>query len=339
MMSKTLELLEIPRILYLTIDDVRTVGLTDEDFINCVSEVFIQHGLDKVKMHPRISIHPKPGASFHATAGWVDKSGTAGLRWVATCRDRSKPGFSRNCGIIILNDQNTGVPYALMDSFYITVKRTAAATAVSARFLARRDATTVAIMGAGAQGRESLKMLQFVLPRLNKAKIFDIRPGVINSYVSTMADEFRGEIIACSTVKETVQDADIILVTATCFDGKEHQIRDAWLPREGIFLYPIAMVGLFERDTIIRMDKVTTDYLRQATSFAGTECIPGGFPIIYYGEMGEIMIGQKAGRENDRENILALDFGLALHDIYIGRKVYEVAKEKGIGTWLDPLTW
>jgi len=337
-MSKALDLPEIPQILYLTIDDVRTVGLTDEDFINCVSEVFIQHGLDRVKMHPRIGIHPQPGAAFHATAGWVDKSGTAGLKWVSTCRDHAKPGFSRNCGIIILNDQNTGVPYALMDSFYITVKRTAATTAVSAKLLARRDAGTVAIMGAGAQGRESLKMLQFVLPKLNRAKIFDIRPEVINGYLRTMADEFRGEIISCSTIREAVEDADVLLITATCFDSKEHQIKDAWLPREGIYISPIAMVRLFERDTVSRMDKVTTDDLRQSRYFAGTEYLPSGFPTIY-GELGKIMIGLRAGRENDRENVLALNFGLALHDIHIGRKVYEVAKEKGIGTWLDPLTW
>ncbi|MGB9791831.1 MAG: ornithine cyclodeaminase family protein [Thermacetogeniaceae bacterium] len=330
---------KIPRILYMTIDDVRTVGFTDEEFINCVTEVFIQHNLNKVEVCPTLRICPKPETSFQATTGWVEKSGTVGLRWVSTSRNNNpKPGFGSNYGVLILSDQETGVPYALMDAFYITMKRTAATTAVSAKFLARKDAETAAIIGAGAQGRESLKMLQRVLPKLKRAKIFDIRPEAINGFMRTMAEEFRGEIISCSTIKEAVEDVEVLLITATCFDKTEHQIKDEWIPEKGVFLSPIAMIGLFERKTILRMDKIVTDDLKLAKFFAGTECLPFELPMIY-GEIGEIITGRITGRENDAENILALNFGLALHDIYIGRKAYEVAKEKGIGTWLDPLTW
>jgi ornithine cyclodeaminase/alanine dehydrogenase-like protein (mu-crystallin family) len=326
---------DMPKILYLTKDDVKSAGLTDEDFINCVSDSLWQQNLGKVDLVPKMSITLRPDARLNATAGWVEKLGAVGFNWSSYYPNNCNKGMNQYSGMIVLSDISNGLPYVIMDCFYIISKRTAAVTAVSAKYLARKDSQTVGIIGAGVQGRENLRMLQLVLPHLNLAKIYDISPNAVNTYIRTMSDEFRGKIVPCQSIEETVKDVDILITATAITENPAIQIKDKWLPKKGIFIAPLDLLSLIDRDTILRMDKISTDDCIQLKTMERDFSFNDG----RFTQLDELCVGKKIGRENEEENTLAINFGLALHDIYIAKKIYDVAKELEIGTWLHPLTW
>lgn len=329
---------DMSKILYLTMDDVKSAGLTDEDFINCVSDGLWQQNLGKVDLVPKMSITLHPDARLNAAAGWVEKLGAVGFNWSSYYPNNRNKGLNQYSGMIVLSDISDGLPYVVMDCFYIISKRTAAATAVSAKYLARKDSQIMGIIGVGVQGRENLRMLQLVLPRLNLVKIFDNSPDAVNTYIRTMSDEFRGEIVPCQSIEETVKDVDILITATAITENPVMHIKDEWLPERGIFIAPLDLLSLIDRDTVLRMDKISTDDCNQLKILERDFGFNGGCPEIF-AQLDELCVGKKMGRENEEENIMAINFGLALHDIYIAKKIYDVAKEMEIGTWLPPLTW
>ena len=149
--------------------------------------------------------------------------------------------------MIVLSDIKNGLPYVIMDSFYIISKRTAAVTAVSAKYLARKNSQTLGIIGGGVQGRENLRMLQRVLPDLKLAKIYDTDPDAVNTYIRTMSDEFRGKIVPCLAIEETVENVDVLITATAIIDNPTVQIKDEWLPQKGIFIAPLDLLSLIDR--------------------------------------------------------------------------------------------
>jgi len=329
---------EMPKILYLTMDDVKSAGLTDEDFINCISDSLRQQSLGKVDLVPRMSITLHPDAYLNAGAGWVEKLGAVGFNWSSYYPNNRGKGLNQYSGMIVLSDIKNGLPYVVMDGFYIISKRTAAVTAVSAKYLARKDARTIGIIGVGVQGRENLRMLQLVLPHLDLVKIYDINPDAAKTYIRTMSDEFRGKIVPCRSVEEAVTDVDILITATVVTEKPAVQIKDEWLPERGSFIAPLDLLCLIGRETILRMDKISTDDCTQLKTLERGFSFSGRVPQVC-AHLDELCAGKRIGRESDEENIMAINFGLALHDIYIAKKIYDVAKELEIGTWLSPLTW
>ena len=146
---------------------------------------------------------------------------------------------------------------------------------------------------------------------------------------SSLEDEFHGNIIVCTTLEESLRNTNVVLATEMVPQKYLAKITDRWLPREGIF---IATSGLarFEGETIARMDKIIVDGLRHSA-------ILGSAPL--YADQGEVSVGSKCGRESAHENIIVINNGLVVQEIYIGSKMYDSAKEKGIGLELAPITW
>lgn len=329
---------DMSKILYLTMDDVKSAGLTDEDFINCVSDGLRQQNLGKVDLVPKMSITLHPDARLNAAAGWVEKLGAVGFNWSSYYPNNRNKGLNQYSGMIVLSDIENGLPYVVMDCFYIISKRTAAVTAVSAKYLARENSRTMGMIGVGVQGRENLRMLQLVFPCLNLVKIYDINPDAVTTYIRTMSDEFRGKIVPCQSIEETVKDVDILITATAITENPTTQFKDEWLPEKGIFIAPLNLLSLIGRDTVLRMDKISTDDCSQLKTLEKDFSFNGGGPEVF-AQLDELCVGKKIGRESEEENIMAINFGLALHDIYIAKKIYDVAKEMEIGTWLPPLTW
>src|SRR5205814_8068048 len=86
----------------------------------------------------------------------IPAQNAAGIKWVSGYPENSKRGLPYIAGLMILNDFETGMPLALMDAIWITAKRTGAATAVAAKYLARPESSSVGILGCGVQGRSNL---------------------------------------------------------------------------------------------------------------------------------------------------------------------------------------
>ena len=224
-----------------------------------------------------------------------------------------------------------GFPLAVMDATYITALRTAAVSGVSAKFLARQDSEVLSIVGTGVQGKYHAICLLHVLPLIKTIKIYDKWDPSVQSFVKEIGAIF-GDAVKIEVTKspeEAITGGDVI-VTAT---GKllEPVFSDKWV-KPGALVLPVHTAG-WNIDVMAKMDKVISDDWAQLASHARPIYSP--FPEHPYAELGEIVAGKKPGRQNAQERIINFNMGLAIHDIIVGSRVFEIAKAKGLGTTLE----
>ena len=200
--------------LYLSQSDVVAAGLTMKDAISIVEAVLTEHGLKQFENPPKPGIHTIEGAFIHAMPGFLPRKKAAGMKWVSGYSDNFQYDLPSIMGLIVLNDPETGQPIAVMDGGYITALRTAAASGVSAKYLAAEDSGCIGIVGTGVQGRYNLLSLTEVLPRIAETKIFDTNPSVIESFLAAAKQRPGLNIATCTSAREVIEGADVI-VTAT----------------------------------------------------------------------------------------------------------------------------
>ena len=253
----------------------------------------------------------------------------AGLKWIASKHDNpSKRGLERASGLIVLNECETNYPVALLEAGLVSGMRTAAVTVVGAEQLARRDARSLGCVGCGFIGRLQIRALLEARPALEEVSLFDLeRPAA-----ERLAGELDGRV--CDSAEQCVRGADVV-VTSTV--TAQPYLEFGWL-RPGSFLSNISLLDVCD-DVFLNADKVVVDDWEQ--------CNREGKPIHrltqaglfsrerLHAELGEIVLGERPGRESDDEIILLNPMGLAIEDVAAAHAVYELALERGAGTWLD----
>jgi ornithine cyclodeaminase/alanine dehydrogenase len=215
-----------------------------------------------------------------------------------------------------------------MDCTWITAKRTGAATAVAAKYLARDDSKSLGILGCGVQGRSNLEALKVVFPGINLVKAYDIAPENLSRYINEMQAKFHLKIVGVDAPRETVVDSDIIVTAGPILKNPNPIIEAEWL-KPGSFGCPIDFDSYFKPEAFLAADKLYTDDLAQQQYYKKT----GYFqqtPEVH-GDLGEVVAGDKPARKNDSERIISINLGLALEDVAVGIKIYQRAIEKEIG--------
>jgi ornithine cyclodeaminase/alanine dehydrogenase len=230
-------------------------------------------------------------------------------------------------GLIVLNDPKSGQPISVMDGGYITALRTAAASGVSAKYLATQEAAVLAIVGAGVQGRYHLLSLKEILPRIKKVKIFDTDESALAEFVKFAKEHAAFKIVVCTSARKAIEGAEVI-VTAT--GHLEDRVYKADWVKDGALVLPVHTRG-WEKAMLHRAEKFIVDDFQQFNNaMGGSDGYYSPLPELY-AELGEIVVGKKPGRENPAERIINLNFGMAIHDVLMASKVFGRAKAKGIG--------
>src|SRR3972149_3776825 len=178
--------MELDKVLYLSRKDVEAVNLPMTDIIEALDQMFKEKGAGQVEMPPKPGIHTRPNAFIHAMPAYIPSLESAGLKWVSGYPANPQKGLPYITGLLILNDPDTGVPLAVMDCTWITAKRTGAATAVAAKYLARKDSSTVGIVACGVQGRSNLEALACLF-KIKQVKAYDLHPEVAARYAKEMS--------------------------------------------------------------------------------------------------------------------------------------------------------
>lgn len=313
--------------LFLSQEEVLQVGLTMPKIIEIVEKVFYEHGIKRVENPPKPGIHPVPSAFLHAMPAFLPELNAAGMKWVSSYPTNYQHDLPSVMGVIIVNDVQTGKPLAMMDCRWITAARTGAVSAVAAKYLARKGAETLGIVGAGIQGRFNLLAIREVLTGLKLVKYFDISEENLKTTVKKMNDSLPFRVVGSRSVQEVIESSDVI-VTAT---GKLEKVIyfEKWV-KSGALVLPVHHRG-WENQVIQKADKFITDDWAQLSNAAK---VVGGFdgPLPDpYAELGEIVSGQKPGREKDEERIVDFNYGLAMEDIAIAQQVFNKATEIGLG--------
>ena len=316
--------------IYLSREDVIDVGISMKEAISIAEAVFREHGFKRFENPPKPGLHPQPDAFIHAMPGYLPGMEAAGLKWVSGFSSNYKYGMPTIMGLMILNDIETGKPLAVMDCSWITQIRTGAVSAVAAKFLAKKDAEIIGIVGAGIQGRANALALKEVLPKIKILKVFDLNDEILHHYVTTMSETLPFGVEAADSAKSVIVEADVI-VTAT---GKITKpiFKSNWI-RKGALILPVHTRG-WERDTPGKVDKFIVDHWDQFRRAQERE--DGYYESLpeLYAELGEIVAGNKPGRENALECIIDHNYGMAIHDVALAKEIFRRAIEKGLGTIL-----
>jgi len=323
--------MEKQQLLYLSREDVASTGLTMDAIIEALENAFRDKGEGKVDMPPKPGIHPGGGDNFiHAMPAYIPSLKSAGVKWVGGFPENQKKNIPYITGLLILNDTETGLPLSVMDCVWLTGKRTGAATAISARYLARPDSSVAGILGCGVQGRTNLEALKCLFP-LTKAIVYDTSEAAAKRYAEEMGTELDLEVVTVGTPQGAVTGCDIV-VTAGLLQKKPHAtIKAGWLD-EGAFASMVDFDSYWHPDAMKETSKFCTDDTLQLNHYRTLGYFQDIPPI--HADLGELVTGQKPGRESPRERTATANLGLALDDMAVAPLIYQLAKEKGLGTWL-----
>ncbi|MBW2196262.1 MAG: hypothetical protein JRF58_00100 [Deltaproteobacteria bacterium] len=183
------------RLLYLSQKDVVSVGLTMTEIIETLEVAFREKGRGNTEMPPKPGIHPGGEDNFiHAMPAYIPALNAAGVKWVSGFPGNQKKGLPYITGLLILNDPETGIPISVMDCVWITAVRTGAATALSARHLARPESSVVGVLGCGVQGRTNVEALNTLFP-LKRVMAYDVNTEAVRGYADEIGSRLNLEVI------------------------------------------------------------------------------------------------------------------------------------------------
>lgn len=318
------------RFLYLSRSDVASAGLDLGTMIDLLETAFREKGNGRIEMPPKPGVHTRPDAFLHAMPAYIPAMRSAGIKWVGGFPENHTRGLPYITGLLVLNDVDTGLPYAVMDCTWITAYRTAAASALSAKYLARPESSAVGILACGVQGRSNLAALATLFP-VSRVFAFDIRRDVQDRFVADMHASYGFDVLGVETPEAAVVESDLVVTSGPILKHPEPTIQAGWL-QPGSFASAVDYDSYWTGAALAEFDKVTTDdraqfhYYKAAGYFQQTP-----EPCA---DLGEIVAGLKPGRERADERTMAINLGLALDDMAVAPAVYRLARQKGLGTWL-----
>ncbi len=318
-------------ILYLSQADVVEVGLTMAETIDLLEAAFREKGEGKIEMPPKPGIHPGGGDNFiHAMPAYIPGMHAVGIKWVSGFPENSKRGLPYITGLLILNDPETGLPISVMDCVWITGKRTAAATAVAARRLARPDSSVLGVLGCGVQGRTHTEAMDVLFP-LTKVLAYDLNREAAEAFAAEIRSQFDLEVEVLDNPRDTVSMSNIVITAGPILKVPHRTIQAGWL-QEGAFASLVDFDSYWHPEAIGEADKFCTDDIDQLRHYQQVGYFQDIPPI--YADLGELVIGKKQGRESANERTMTANLGLAMDDMAVAPTIFQRAVDKGIGTWV-----
>ena len=318
------------KILYLSYDEVVSVGLEMAEIIQALEAMFHEKGEGRVEMPPKPGIHTMPDAFIHAMPAYIPALKSAGMKWVSGYPENEKRGLPYITGLLILNDAETGIPMAVMDCTWITAMRTGAATAVSAKYLARPESSTVGILACGVQGRSNLEALNVLFP-LKKVFAYDIHPETTKRFAEEIRQRFDLEVVEVEEPKEAVSGCDLVVTSGPILKVPHATIQAGWL-EVGAFASLVDFDSYWSAEAMREADKICTDDHQQLDHYKSVGYFQELPPV--HADLGELVSGKRTGRETSEERTMAVNLGLALDDMAVAPLIYRKAIEQSLGTWL-----
>ncbi len=318
-------------LLYLSKADVEAVKMTMSEVIALLEEAFLEKGNGRVEMPPKPGIHTMPDAFIHAMPAFISSMHSAGVKWVSGYPENSKRGLPYISGLLILNDVQTGIPYTVMDCTWITAVRTGAASALSAKYLARPESKSVGILACGVQGRTNLRALATLFP-LKAVFAYDLLPDAQERFIAEMSEEYDFEFHGVENPKQAIVESDLVVTSGPILKHPDPPIKEGWL-QPGAFASAVDFDSYWSGPAMAQVDLLSTDDHAQFQYYKST----GYFTTTPdpYADLGEIVAGFKHGRQSHRERTMAINLGLAMDDIAVAPILYERAKRIGLGTQLS----
>jgi ornithine cyclodeaminase len=278
---------------------------------------------------------PLPGGRgmFGMMYGWLGQPESFGIKLVSLFPGNVAAGLSSHMGLVILYEGKHGKPVAIMDGSVVTAIRTAAASAVATDALARRDATTLAILGTGEQAESHLRAIP-VVRAINKVRVWGRNPDHVRGFIDNHRSDTQAVMEPVDSVAAAIADADIVCAVTSSptpiLFGRD--------VRAGthVNLVGSSFPDRAEADTeLVVKSRYFIDYrestLAQAGEFlkAKAEGTVDDGHIV--GEIGQVLAGNVTGRQTPGEITVYKSLGIAAQDLAAASYVLVIAERDGVG--------
>ncbi len=321
-------------VLILTRSDLER-AITMKDAIEATESAFAELAQGTARLPPRSIINiEKENGVFLVMPAYLATSKSLVVKVVSVFEQNpAKYGMSTISAIVIVNDPDTGRPLAVMEGGYLTASRTAAASAVATKYLARPNSKIVGVIGAGVQSRKQLLAVSEVRD-FEEALVYDISPQRSQNYATEMSEKLGIDVVKVENVESAVTNTDILIVATT---SRQPVVRGVWI-KNGTHINSIGWMGPSARELdtdVVKKSKLIVDSMDATLSESGDIIIPIAEGAItrdhIYSELGRIIIGEKKGRTSDDEITLWKSVGLAIQDAAVAKLAYERAISEKLG--------
>jgi alanine dehydrogenase len=275
-------------------------------------------------------------AYYGLMPAYIPTPASLGAKLVTVFGDNHKKGLPSHLATILLLDPDTGALVALMDGRYITEARTAAVSAVSARFLARAEASTLALIGSGVQARSHLEALQHVR-QLKEIRVWSPRPQSREQFIADMSPRTGIPIHDSPSAEAAVNGADLIVIATA---SKTPVVQRDWVT-DGAHVMCVGACRPDQREmdpALVKDGRLYVDSRAAALVESGDVVMninDGLFDKTHVrGEIGELVLGRVPGRAADAEVTIFKSLGMAVEDVVAADLVFRRASESGAGTEL-----
>jgi ornithine cyclodeaminase len=320
---------------YLNALDIDALALTNEEILAAIETSLAAQGNGKTVIEPRVHLEPDAtfNGHFNVLRGYVAPLNLAGVKIVGDFVDNYKLNFPSEFGVLNLFDPRTGVPRAILDATVITDMRTGAVTALGAKYLARKNSKVLGHIGARGTAYWNVRLLDHLYD-FDEIRVHSRRPESRSAFAEKLSHDLGKRIIVTDDWRSCVEGADIV-VEASRLPEPQPMLKTEWI-KPGAFVVPYGTMSAVELSLTDIMDKLVVDDWGQ--------CKGGKFGSLrahveagrlseqtLHAELGQVVAGQRPGRESEDETILFWHRGLSLSDIALGHAMLEKAQASKIG--------
>uniref|UniRef100_UPI000A105E15 ornithine cyclodeaminase family protein n=1 Tax=Ensifer aridi TaxID=1708715 RepID=UPI000A105E15 len=309
------------------------------EVIGAVEEAYKAFNSDQVEQPDYIGIDlPPPRGEIDFKLGYYKANEVISMKASSGgfIDNPTAHGVPNGMASIFLFDARSGALICVMDGSLILGLRTGASGAVSVKALARKDARKITSVGTGNQARMQIRAINEIM-KIEVIHAWDSHPDTLSKYKTDIESEFGIPVIMANSKKEAVEQADILITTTR---GKGSLVEADWVkPGTHIVAIGTDQRGKQELDPeIFRNAKIIVDSISQCTE-KGETWHPLNKNIIarddIHGEIGEVLLGRKPGRESDDEITIFDSTGMAIQDNTTASKIYRNAIANNVGTFFQ----
>ena len=281
---------------------------------------------------------PNGRDAFGLMPAVLDNPPALGAKIITVFPGNDRTPYDSHQGAVLLFETEYGRLIAILDASTITALRTAAVTAVATRLLARPDAHTLALLGAGVQAETHLESIGLVR-EIDEVRVWSRSGDRARRFAERFGAEGR-RVVACGTAREAVDDADIV---CTLTSSREPVLFGGWLaPGTHVNAVGASLATSRELDSAaVVKSRLYVDRRESTLNEGGDFLVPKREGLIgdehIVGEIGELLVDPPriGGRRSASEITLFKSLGLAIEDLAAARRVYDRAVATGAGTWLQ----
>jgi len=364
-------------LLYLSEKDMLKAGVLDgKQCVAAIDDMFkvvgegdsimgglsgLEHGqrifFPTVKKFPNMPV-AGPDRRFMAMVAYLGgQFNVCATKWYGSNVENVKHGLPRSVLVVILNNVETGEPFAFMSANLLSAMRTGAVPAVGAKYLASKNAKTVVCIGAGVIGKATVSCMKAALPQLTKALVFDLVPDKAKAFCLEMSNELDFPFEVAHSMEEAVRAADVLSIATS---GNTKPILEKEWVKPNAFIATQGTAAI--PDSLFTSSRVVFDELKmhqiwkeeeelipeeeaaKRLDFPGKSvfrlCEDGQINPKSLASLTEIACGKKPARTNEKDRYIMIVGGMPVEDAAWGTVLYRNALKLGIGQelvlWDEP---